>query len=121
MRSIDPEIEWVAAEFSAPNVECFHLYFTGIGGARVHAKLMRPAKASSPHPAVLMFHGYTGDSGDWFDKLGYVGANFTVAALDCRGQAGLSEDRGGVMRWRDAPKNCSSGRYFSTQPSLPGS
>lgn len=96
MRSIDPKIELIAAEFTAPNVECFHLFFTGVGGARVHAKLLRPANAPSPHPAVLLFHGYTGDSGDWFDKLGYVAAGFTVAALDCRGQAGLSEDRGGV-------------------------
>jgi cephalosporin-C deacetylase len=96
MRSVDPQIEWIAAEFTAPNVECFHLFFTGVGGARVHAKLLRPANAPSPHPAVLMFHGYTGDSGDWFDKLGYVSAGFTVAALDCRGQAGLSEDRGSV-------------------------
>lgn len=96
MRSIDPEIELIAAEFTTPNVECFHLFFTGVSGARVHAKLLRPTNTSSPHPAVLMFHGYTGDSGDWFDKLGYASAGFTVAALDCRGQAGLSEDRGTV-------------------------
>ena len=96
MRSIDPEIELIAAEFTAPNVECFHLFFTGVGGARVHAKLLRPINTSSPHPAVLMFHGYTGNSGDWFDKLGYAAAGFTVAALDCRGQAGLSEDNGSV-------------------------
>ena len=96
MRSIDPNVEWVAAEFQAPNVECFHLFFTGVGDARVHAKLLRPANAPSPHPALLLFHGYTVDSGDWFDKLGYVAAGFTVAALDCRGQAGLSEDRGSV-------------------------
>jgi len=97
MRSIDPNVELVAAEFQAPNAECFHLYFTGVGGARVHAKLLRPKQSSSPQPAVLMFHGYTGDSGDWYDKLGYVAAGFTVAALDCRGQGGLSEDAGKVF------------------------
>lgn len=96
MRSIDPNVELVAAKFQAPNVECFHLFFTGVDDARVHAKLLRPVNAPSPHPALLLFHGYTGDSGDWFDKLGYVAAGFTVAALDCRGQAGLSEDRGSV-------------------------
>jgi len=94
MRSIDPEIELVAAEFTVPNVECFHMFFTGVGGARVHSKLLRPMNALSPHPALLIFHGYTGDSGDWYDKLGYVAAGFTVVALDCRGQAGLSEDHG---------------------------
>jgi len=96
MRSIDPKVELIAAEFQTPNVQCLHLFFTGVGDARVHAKLLRPANAPSPHPGVLLFHGYTGDSGDWFDKLGYVSAGFTVAALDCRGQAGLSEDSGSV-------------------------
>jgi len=96
MRSVDPQVELIPAEFQAPNVECFHLFFTGVGGARIHAKFLRPANASAPHPAILMFHGYTGDSGDWYDKLGYVAAGFSVAALDCRGQAGLSEDKGGV-------------------------
>jgi cephalosporin-C deacetylase len=43
-----------------------------------------------------MFHGYRGHSGDWVDKLSYVSQGYTVAALDCRGQAGLSEDRGGI-------------------------
>jgi len=96
MRSVDSQIELTPAEFQASNVECSHLFFTGVGGARIHAKLLRPANAPTPHPAVLLFHGYTGDSGDWFDKLGYVAAGFTVAALDCRGQAGFSEDRGSV-------------------------
>ena len=96
MKVVDPQVELITAEFQAPNVECFHLFFTGVGGARIHAKLLRPANAPAPHPAILLFHGYTGDSGDWFDKLGYVAAGFTVAALDCRGQAGLSEDAGRV-------------------------
>ena len=65
----------------------------------MHAKLLRPKHADTPHPAVLKFHGYSGDSGDWFDKLGYVAAGYTVAALDCRGQGGLSEDKGGVTGW----------------------
>ena len=96
MRAQDARVELIPAEFQAPNAECFHLYFTGVGGARVHAKLLRPKTSGVPHPAVLMFHGYGGDLGDWSGKLNYVGQGFTVAALDCRGQAGLSEDTGGV-------------------------
>ena len=96
MRSLDPRVELVPAAFQVPLAECFHMYFTGVGGARVHAKLLRPTKTTKPHPAVLMFHGYAGDSGDFADKLSYVGQGFTVAALDCRGQGGLSEDPGGV-------------------------
>jgi cephalosporin-C deacetylase len=96
MRAIDPQVELKPAKFQAAGAECFHLYFTGCGGARVHAKLLRPSKASGQHPAVLLFHGYTGNSGDWCEKLKFVGEGFTVAALDCRGQGGLSEDRGGT-------------------------
>ncbi|MBN1266739.1 MAG: alpha/beta fold hydrolase [Anaerolineales bacterium] len=96
MHGMDPKAELIRADFQVPGIECFHLYFTGVGGERVHAKLLRPLNVASPHPAVLLFHGYTGDSGDWFDKLGFAAAGFTVAALDCRGQAGLSEDRGSV-------------------------
>ncbi len=96
MHATDPSIAIEPAEFSPPVAECSHLYFTGVGGARVHAKLLRPRTRERPGPAVLMFHGYSGDSGDWFDKLGYVAAGFTVAALDCRGQGGLSQDTGGT-------------------------
>lgn len=95
MQSVDHQGELVPHELNAPFAECFHLYFTGVGGARVHAKYLRPKDAPEPHPAVLMFHGYTGSSGDWADKLGYVAQGFSVAALDCRGQGGLSEDTGG--------------------------
>ena len=96
MRAVDPQIELVPADFHAPGVECRHLYFTGAGGARVHAKLLRPTGATKPGPALVILHGYHGDSGDWFDKLPYVAQGFTVAALDCRGQGGLSEDPGGT-------------------------
>jgi cephalosporin-C deacetylase len=43
-----------------------------------------------------MFHGYRGSSPEWSELLGYVAAGFTVAALDCRGQGGRSDDAGGV-------------------------
>lgn len=101
MRALDPQLELVPAEFQAPFAECFDMWWTGMGGARVHAKLLRPrgvaAAGAKPGPAVLMFHGYYGNCGDWQDKLGYVAAGFTVAALDVRGQGGLSEDPGGVV------------------------
>jgi cephalosporin-C deacetylase len=96
MRALDPQVELVPAEFQVPGVECFHMTFTGVGGARVYAKLLRPKNPAAPHPAVLMFHGYSGDSGEWYDKLGYVAQGYTVAAMDCRGQGGRSEDAGGV-------------------------
>jgi cephalosporin-C deacetylase len=99
MRALDPQIEITPAEFQTPYAECSHLFFTGVGDARIHAKLLRPRGATERHPAVLQFHGYTGDSGDWTAKLPYVALGYTVAALDCRGQGGLSEDKGGVQGW----------------------
>ncbi len=97
MRALDARPEFVPAAFKAPGAECFDLYFTGAGGARIHAKYLRPAKSPGKHPAVVMFHGYSGSAGDWHDKLNYVLAGYTVAALDCRGQAGQSEDKGGIV------------------------
>jgi len=100
MQAVDPQIELVPAEFQVPFAKCSHMYFTGVDGARIHAKLLQPPEgAPAPHPAILMFHGYSMNSGDWSDKLGYVAQGYTVAALDCRGQGGLSEDKGGVTGW----------------------
>ncbi len=99
MRALDPQVELVPAPFQTDYASCYHLYFSGVGGARVHAKLLKPKGASQPGPALLMFHGYSGNAGDWFDKLPYVAAGFTVAALDCRGQGGRSQDVGGQTGW----------------------
>ena len=90
---VDPAISLTSSqEFSAPGAECLDLYFTGVGGARVYAKVARPSVRRGDAPAVLQFHGYHGNSGSWAEKLNYVHAGFTVAALDCRGQFGKSED-----------------------------
>lgn len=94
MAAIDPEIEMRPFPLQAFGAECFDLYFTGMGGARVHAKFLRPKHAPEPHPALVMFHGYGGSSGNWADKLGYVAQGYSVAALDVRGQAGKSQDVG---------------------------
>lgn len=96
MRATDPKVELVPASFQTPFAECFDMYFTGVRGARVYAKLIRPKQAPKPHPAVLMFHGYGGHSGDWVEKLPYAGMGYTLAALDCRGQWGKSQDVGGA-------------------------
>ena len=96
MKALDAKVELIPAKVTAPGVDCFDLYFTGIGGSRIHAKYLRPKSASRPHPAIVIFHGYSGNSGDWFEKLAWMSFGYSVFALDCRGQGGLSEDRGGV-------------------------
>jgi cephalosporin-C deacetylase len=96
MRALDPKVELIPSDFQTSFAECFDLYFTGVRDARIHAKYLRPRNFTGKHPAVLQFHGYTVNSGDWSDKLNYVAAGYSVAALDCRGQGGFSEDVGGV-------------------------
>jgi cephalosporin-C deacetylase len=99
MRGLDGRVELKPAAFQAAGAECLDLWFTGVGGARVYAKYVRPkgAKKGAGLPAVLEFHGYTSHSGDWLPKLAWSGQGFCMAALDCRGQGGRSQDPGGVM------------------------
>lgn len=92
MNAVDPAIEIKPSNFNAPGAKCSDLYFTGVGGSRIHALLLEPLQAAANHPAVVEFHGYTGNAGTWVSKLAYVNAGFTIAALDCRGQGGYSED-----------------------------
>jgi cephalosporin-C deacetylase len=96
MRALDPRVELTPAAFQVPGAECFDLWFTGTGGARLHAKYLRPAGGGGKRPCMLLFHGYTGNAGGWFEKLAWVQQGYCVAALDCRGQGGQSTDPGGV-------------------------
>ena len=92
MRGLSPKLELRPVGLPVDFADCFDMYFTGVGGSRVHAKLLRPSKQSAPGPAILQFHPYAKSSGDWSDKLGLVAMGFTVVSLDVRGQGGESED-----------------------------
>lgn len=130
MRAVDPQIELVPADFHTDYAECYHLYFNGVRDARIHARFLRPRKANQPHPAVLMFHGYSMNSGDWLSKLPYVAQGYSVAALDSRGQGGLSQDTGGTTGWTlrgqivrgldDAPENMLFRHIFLDTAQLAG-
>ena len=111
MHALGVSSELIEANFQAPGARCFDLYFTGVRGARVHSKLLIPTgnnasanaspangRPANGHPAVIQFHGYSLSSGDWFDKLAFAASGFVVAAMDCRGQGGSSEDVGGY-KW----------------------
>lgn len=95
MEALDPEVTLTPVLPYLKNTEAFDLYFTGVGGARVYAKYLRPKNAKNA-PVVFLFHGYTDASPDWVEIMGYVAEGFCVAALDCRGQGGKSEDNGRV-------------------------
>ncbi|MCL1796261.1 MAG: acetylxylan esterase, partial [Clostridia bacterium] len=96
MRALGTGFTLERAAFSAPGVLCDDLYFTGVRGARIHAKLLRPTEKKEC-PAIVAFHGYTGRAGDWTNYLYFAQSGFVVAAMDCRGQGGQSEDVGGVL------------------------
>jgi len=70
------------------------MYFYGVGGAKIYAKYIRPKRQTEKQPALVKFHGYSRCSGDWFDLLPYAAEGFHIAAMDCRGQAGKSQDNG---------------------------
>ncbi|GLC89578.1 acetylxylan esterase [Lysinibacillus piscis] len=110
--SLPEDYELVPAAVESDFADCFHLYFTGTGGARIHAKFVQPKEVKQESPGLVMFHGYSVDSGDWLDKLAYAAQGITVLAMDCRGQGGLSEDtlqvkgptlRGHVIRGIEDP------------------
>lgn len=96
MEATPPNMVLRPASFQTAYAECFDLFFTGVRGARIHAKYLRPRHANKAHPALIHFHGYSHHSGDWQDKLAYVAQGFSVAAMDARGQGGLSEDAGAI-------------------------
>lgn len=96
MRAVDAKVELVPSRFQVSTAECFDLYYTGVRGARIHAKYLRPKNTKGKNPAIVLLHGYSGDAGDWHDKLAYVSQGYSVVAMDCRGQGGTSEDVGGV-------------------------
>ncbi|WP_168122344.1 alpha/beta fold hydrolase [Paenibacillus sp. HB172176] len=97
MKAVDSNVELKPSAFTTTFAECYDLYFTGVRGARIHVKHIRPkAGGKEKGPAVLFFHGYSGRAHDWTDYLHYAAAGASVFAMDARGQGGASEDVGGV-------------------------
>lgn len=97
MRAVEPNVTFTPASFTSPFADCFDMSFTGVRGARINAKFLKPKNITGKIPAILSFHGYNCTNGDWNDKLNYVAAGFAVIAMSCRGQSGMSEDIGGVQ------------------------
>lgn len=96
MHALDRQVEITPAkDFESPIVDCFDLYYTGVHGARIYAKLLKPKNIKGKCPAVLNFHGYNGRSEGWGAYIPFAASGFVVAAMDCRGQAGKSVDVGG--------------------------
>lgn len=99
MKAVRPDVRIEPAAFKSSAADCFDMTFTGVRNARIYAKLLKPkgARKGSNCPALVLFHGYSGSSGEWWPRVAYAAEGFVVAALDCRGQGGLSQDSGGVV------------------------
>ena len=74
---------------------CYDLWFSGMGGARLYAKYLRPA-VSCP-PVLLQFHGYPGASRSWFEQASFPALGYALIAMDNPGQGGRSQDTGGFL------------------------
>lgn len=80
------------ADFEAPGLAFEHLWFQGVGNARIHCKLVRPLTTAGPMPGIVAYHGYTHHSGEWFNLLPFAYTGRVVLSMDVRGQGGLSHD-----------------------------
>ena len=94
--SIDPKVEITPVPFKNKIADCFDLYYTSTKGARIYSKLLIPKNLKGKAPALIQFHGLSIASTDWSNLFGFVAEGFVVAAMDCRGQGGKSDDAGGV-------------------------
>lgn len=97
MNSIDPAAEFKPFEFPSKVADFYELTFTSTKGARIYAKFAKPKNLEGKAPAILRFHGLSGDGGEWNSLLRYACEGFVVASMDCRGQGGKSIDVGGTL------------------------
>ena len=74
-----------ASVTDAATCQLFDLWYTGMCGARLHAKYLKPV-SDEPVPLVLQFHGYPGASRSWFEQASFAGMGMALIALDCPGQ-----------------------------------
>ena len=96
MNSLDPNAEFIKKEYPSKICDMYDLYFTGTKNARIHAKVAVPKNIEGKIPALLKFHGLSGAAGEWCSLIAPCSQGMVVAFLDARGQAGESQDVGGV-------------------------
>ena len=85
------EFELIRKKISNDNIWCYDLVFKSFDGSNIYAKYICP-KDKENTPLVLEFHDYMESSGGWFKLSRYAGIGYSVLAMDCRGQGGLTSD-----------------------------
>jgi len=84
------------ADYPVPEVEVFQASFDGWRGGRSAAWYLRPrdVRADGSLPALVFYHGYSGNKGHAYQYLQWALQGFAVLAVDVRGQSGESSDFG---------------------------
>lgn len=83
--------ELKAADYQIPGHKCYDLYYHSFDTARIHCKVAMP-DTEEKLPVLLYFHGYKGNSLEWWHKIFWADRGYCVIAMDVRGQAGDSQD-----------------------------
>jgi len=95
LQPLNPAMEPVD-DFPVPEVEVFRASYDGFRGGRSVGWYLRPRNrtAGEKLPAMVVFHGYSGNKGQAHQYLHYALQGYSVLALDVRGQSGESSDAG---------------------------
>ena len=94
MNAIDPRPVFTPHPYASNCADLYELRFTSTKGAVIFGKVAVPKNVQGKVPAILKFHGLGGDGGSYKGLLAEASQGYVVASMDCRGQAGLSQDVG---------------------------
>ncbi|HOJ33183.1 MAG TPA: acetylxylan esterase [Candidatus Hydrogenedentes bacterium] len=88
--------------YPIPEIRVEKVSFAAFDGGRIVGWFISP-KAAGPHPALVFYHGYSGNRGNVSNYLLWALQGFVCFAIDVRGQNGESSD------WAQYPSGRSSG------------
>jgi cephalosporin-C deacetylase len=83
--------ELIPYPLPARGVIIYAVRFDGFEGGRIAGWYARP-EGSGPHPAICLYHGYSGRGHRPLDLLQFATQGIAALAMDCRGQNGESQD-----------------------------
>lgn len=91
MPKLDIPYELKPAAYQISGKVCYDLYFQSFDTSRIHCKVAMP-ETQEKLPVLFYFHGYKGNSLEWWHKIFWADRGYCVVAMDVRGQAGESQD-----------------------------
>lgn len=91
LSSLEIPCELKPAAYQISGHRCYDLYFRSFDSSRIHCKVAMP-QTDRKLPVLFYFHGYKGNSLEWWHKIFWADRGYCVIAMDVRGQAGESQD-----------------------------